>query len=245
MEHRPDILAVDDDRTARTFLAQTFAFLPVTLHLASCCREFGEMMSRVDPRLYMIDVELPDGDGFSLAELLRRRSNGPIVFFSVHAQESYRLRALELGAVEYLQKPIHPHELALRVRNLLAELGGGRERGLPHPSPAPRRRFGTVSLDLRRRRLLDDGGDDLGLTASEFEALALLTERPHAVVTRQEIARQFGPQSAAHHNVRIVDILIWRLRRKLAGRAGPREMIATVPSRGYMFVENVAPAWEA
>ncbi len=245
MEHRPDILAVDDDCTARTFLAQTLSSLPVSLHLASSCGEFSQMMAWLDPSLYLIDVELPDGDGFALAELLCRRPGRPIVFLGVHAHDSHRLRALQLGAVDYLQKPIHPRELTLRIRNLLAELGGCWGHRALDPPPPTARRLGAVCLDLRRRRLVDANGGDLGLTAAEFDVLAALTAKPHVAVTRQEIAQQLGPQSAARHNPRIVDILIWRLRRKLASWTGPRQLIATVPSRGYMFVEDVAPAWDA
>jgi DNA-binding response OmpR family regulator len=238
VERRTDILAVDDDRTVRTFLTQALAPLPATIHLASTCREFREMAERLDPSLYLIDVELPDGDGFELADGVRAEAEGPVIFFSAYPQEDYRLRALELGAVDYLAKPIHPRELTLRVRNLLGELARHRgERGRP---AAALRRFGTFTLDVRQRRLLGAGGEDLGLTGSEYEVLACLTAQPYRVVTREEITEQLGPQSAARHNPRIVDILIWRLRRKLQDNGGSGQLIVTVPSRGYTFAEDVS-----
>lgn len=245
MQPKPSILAVDDDATARTFLSQALpSALPVELHLASSCHEFGEMMGTVEPSLCLIDVELPDGDGFALAEMLRRKSAAPIVFLTAHADEARRLRGLELGAVEYLAKPIHPRELTLRIRNLLAKIAHplGNQTVIPPPQPPSVRirRFGRWRLDLMRRCLIDTEGRDHSLTASEFEVLALLTAKPHVVVTRQDIARHLGPQSAARHNARIVDILVWRLRKKLRDPSQKGDAIATVPSRGYMLVEDVA-----
>lgn len=237
VQPKPCVLAVDDDPTARAFLSGTLGGLPVSLQLASSCREFAELAGSVEPSLCLIDVELPDGDGFHLADTLLKNSGTPFVFLTVHARDGHRLRGLELGAVDYLAKPIHPRELALRVQNLLARLAHNRER---RTAAVVARRFAGLRLDLSRRRLLGGDGRDLGLTASEFEALALLTARPRLVVTRQEIAERLGPQSAARHNARIVDILVWRLRRKLSREgAGLDEAIVTAPSRGYVFAEDV------
>jgi two-component system, OmpR family, response regulator len=243
VQHEPCILAVDDDATTRAFLAGTLAPLPVRLHLAASCREFGELLERVAPSLCLLDVDLPDGDGFALAELLRRRPGTPAVFLTVHGDDARKLRALELGAVEYLAKPVHPRELLLRVANLLATLGrrGGEAGPAPRPAPGP----GGLRLDPPRRRLLDAGGEDLGLTAAEFDVLALLASRPRTVVSRQEIAQRLGPRSAARHNARIVDILIWRLRKKLRHRFQRDRFVVTVPSRGYMLAEEIAPGPEA
>jgi DNA-binding response OmpR family regulator len=175
-----------------------------------------------------------------MAEAICRQPPAPIVFLTVHGDEPHRLKALELGAIEYLSKPIHPRELALRIKNLTAQLSSAKAAGAePRIGAAPAtaiRRIGDLLLDLPRRRLGDGRGNEIALTASEFETLALLTAAPHRVVTRQEIAAKLGPQSAARHNARIVDILIWRLRKKLGRGSMIDRLIVTAPSQGYIFV---------
>jgi DNA-binding response OmpR family regulator len=160
--------------------------------LASSCREFGELLERAAPSLCLLDVDLPDGNGFVLADTLRRRPGTPAVFLTVHAHDAHKLRALELGALEYLAKPIHPRELVLRVANLLAALAHRGDRtgraADAAPPPPPVRDPGKLRLDAPRRRLLDAEGRDVGPTASVFDVLALLASRPQIVVGRQEPA---------------------------------------------------------
>ena len=244
MIQRPSILAVDDDPTARAFISHALSALPVDLTMTSNCKEFVRANSGMSADLFLIDVELPDGDGFGLAEALRRTSGKPVVFFSIHGDQSYRFRALELGAIEYLSKPIHPRELSLRVQNLLTSLGHRPgDASVPasgDPFAPAVRRFGDFSFDLVRRCVFDGAGNRLDLTASEFEVLDLLTAQPRRIVSREVIADRLGPGSAARYNARIVDVLIWRLRKKLGGGAARDRYIATVPSRGYVFTEAVS-----
>jgi DNA-binding response OmpR family regulator len=245
--HRPTILAVDDDPTARTFIGKTLAALPANVRLAATCAEFTDLAAAVAADLYLIDVDLPDGDGYQLARSLRHTSFNPIIFLTVHDDDGHKLRALELGAIEYLCKPIHPRELALRIRNIFDSFGkasGTASHLASGALPTAVRRVGDLSLDLLRRRLSDNRGHEIALTASEFETLALLAAAPNTVVTRREIASRLGPQSAARHNPRIVDILIWRLRKKLCRGSGEEHWITTLPSQGYMFVADVAPEGE-
>ena len=183
-----------------------------------------------------------------MATVARRRSPSPIVFLTVHGDMHHKLQALELGAIEYLQKPIHQREFALRIRNIAAGLTrASNTEVLARSAPRPwtPRRIGDLSLDPLRRRLSDACGNEIALTAAEFETLALLTAAPQVVVTRQEIAARLGPQSAARYNARIVDILIWRLRKKLCGGSTTDRFIKTLPSQGYMFVADVATEREA
>src|SRR5207342_1678533 len=122
-----------------------------------------------------------------------------------------------------------------RVRNIIASFNGADGVVLRRAGVTPAavlRRVGDLSLDLRRRRLSDDRGNEIALTAAEFTTLALLADTPNAVVTRQEIAHRLGRQSAAQNNPRIVDILIWRLRKKLCRASATDRLIATLPSQG-------------
>lgn len=244
MQFGPVILAVDDDPTVQVFLGQVLSPITNNVVIVENCSEFlsANLVSEAD--LFIIDVELPDGDGFDLAERVRRTSSGPIVFLTVHDTQEDRMRGLELGAIEYLSKPIHPRELQLRLRNLFASTIRKPLRDLgPEVDDAQGGRtvrlFGSLKLDLRRRYVTNGDGRQLSLTASEFEVLALLTEAPQEVMSREMIADRLGPRSAAQTNTRIIDVLIWRLRKKLEHEDPERQFITTVPLRGYVFSEPV------
>jgi DNA-binding response OmpR family regulator len=130
----------DDDPTARLFIALTLSPLPVDVYVTATCREFRAMSDAMPADLYLIDVDLPDGDGFLMAEALRARSASPMIFLSVHGDDGHRLRALELGAVEYLSKPIHPREFSLRIQNILTSVRGhsvSADLGATAPQPIP------------------------------------------------------------------------------------------------------------
>jgi DNA-binding response OmpR family regulator len=245
---KPTIVGVDDDPTARAFIYETLSTSAFNVIVTASCQEFYKVAGSVAANLYLVDVELPDGDGFGLTAKLRRRCLTPIIFLTVRGDDPDRLRGLELGAVEYLTKPINPREFLLRINNILTSLipAGGlpsavpANAGLP-PESGTARRFGGLTFDLVRRCLVNRDGDVAQLTASEFDVLALLSGKPEAVISREEIARHLGPQSAARHNIRIVDVLVWRLRKKLSQQSPGSRFIATVPSRGYVFVEPVVP----
>lgn len=245
MSRKSVVLAVDDDATTQTFIYHALSTINVETHFAAHCQEFYCKQRNLSPDLYLIDVELPDGDGFDLTKSIVGNGRAPIIFFTVHAGWDLRLRALELGAVEFLEKPVHPIELQLRVKNLLSAFGADVDHGTKVEAsavPAARqRRFGLWSLDLQRRSLVDQKGGRIGLTGSEYELMAALTAAAHRTVSREELAEQLGPRSAARHNLRIVDVLVWRLRKKLGDTAAEPRYIVTVPSRGYVFAEAV---WE-
>jgi DNA-binding response OmpR family regulator len=247
VEQNPVILAVDDDPTARILISSALSALSDQVYVTESCREFRDLTTALASDLFIIDVELPDGDGFDLAQSVRRETESPIIFFTVHGDQDNRFRGLELGAIDYLSKPVHPRELSLRVRNLLSIVRPPQSHGASIAGPCRAEAAGTIrnlgglAFDLARRTVAREDGETLRLTASEFEVMALLTEQPQRVVSREEIADRLGPRSAARHNARIVDVLIWRLRKKLEAFCGGGQIIATVPLRGYVLTEVVTP----
>jgi DNA-binding response OmpR family regulator len=265
MVRGPTILAVDSDPTARAAIGATLATLPADVHVAGSSTEFRDFVGTIAADLYLIDLDLPDGDGYRIARAIcrgaaapvvfssrhgdeehlagdggRRRSIADVVFSSRHGDEEHRLTALELGAIEYLAKPVSPRELALRVRNITTQLRRAKAGpGDPHPAATTEAAsviIGDLVLDRHRRCLRGGREAEVPLTASEFVTLALLAASPGSPVTRQAIAERLGPQSAARHNPRIVDILIWRLRKKLGRLSAVAGPIVTLPSQGYMLV---------
>ena len=230
---RPAVLAVDDDATTRVYIREALSALPVDLRLAEDAAGFRAMRAERAPDLSILDVDLPDAGGHALAEEIGATGE-PMVFFSIHDDGRHRMKALETGAVDYLVKPLRPREFMLRIANLLAHT-----RAAPRVRGVARRRFAELTFDPATRRLARHGGAELRLTASEAMMLTALTEAPHAPVTREALAARLSVRSAAKDR-RIVDVLIYRLRRKLREAEADPAIIVTMPSEGYALATPVA-----
>ena len=171
----------------------------------------------------ILDVMLPEMDGFELCRSIRRESSLPILMLTARGEVMDRIVGLELGADDYLPKPFEPRELAARLQTIL-------RRARIAPADASQRlRFDGLHIDLARRqvRRLDE---NVELTGTEFELLALLASEPQRVFHRDDILNRLRGHEAELHT-RAVDILISRLRKKLE----PLDCIKTLRNVGYAF----------
>ena len=167
----------------------------------------------------ILDVMLPEMDGFELCRTIRRESDVPIVMLTARGEVMDRVVGLEIGADDYLAKPFEPRELAARLQTILR-----RSRNTPQ-----RLRFEGLEIDLERRQVLRQG-QPVELTGTEFELLALLAAEPQKVFSRDEILNRLRGQEAELFT-RAVDLLVSRLRRKLE----PLDCIKTLRNAGYTF----------
>ena len=181
-----------------------------------------QALEQHDVRLAILDVQLPDTDGFDLCQAIRAVSPLPVVMLTARDEEIDRVTGLELGADDYMTKPFSPRELAARIRAVL--------RRVEPEVDADRLAAGDVVLDRRSRTAIVDGVD-VELTAREFELVWHLAERPGVVVTRERILdRVWG--LAFPGGTRTVDVHVGQVRRKL----GRPELIRTVRGTGYKLV---------
>lgn len=185
-----------------------------------------------DLDLLILDVMLPDGDGFLFARRLRRWWQGPVMFLTARAEESDRITGLELGADDYVTKPFSSREVVLRVKALLrrAELKDGPGAGAG-PGGSGRFACGGHDLDLDALTMearLD--GSRLVLTAAEWTILQYLMSRAPQVCSRAQIL-QACLDSISEGSERTVDTHVKNLRHKL----GSAPWIETVRSFGYRF----------
>ena len=170
--------------------------------------------------MVLLDLGLPDMDGYEVCRRLRAVSDVPIIVVTARGEEVDRVIGLELGADDYLVKPFSLRELVARIR-AVARRSEGRA------AVPDQRRVGGVELDVRTRRVTVDGGE-VDLTRKEFDLLALLVEEPGAIRTRDEImesvwdAHWYGP-------TKTLDVHIAALRRKL----GDPTLIETVRGVGF------------
>jgi two-component system OmpR family response regulator len=174
----------------------------------------------------ILDVMLPEMDGFELCRTIRKDSSLPIVMLTARGEVMDRVVGLELGADDYLPKPFEPRELLARIQTVL-------RRTVATPAEARAAgtlRFEGLEIDLDRRNV-QRGGTAVELTSTEFELLVLLAATPGKVYSRDDILARLRGQAGQDIHSRAVDILVSRLRRKLE----PLDAIHTLRNAGYLF----------
>ena len=191
-----------------------------------CTGEGGfEAVARRRPRFVVLDLRLPDVDGFDLCRRLRGSADVPILILTARDEEADRVIGLELGADDYLTKPFSPRELVARVRAVL-------RRAEPVPPESRVIEVGELRVDLRTRRATF-AGSPLTLRTLEFELLAELARNAGNVVTRDRLLDRVWGLSFAG-GTRTVDVHVAQLRKKL----GRPALIHTVRSVGYRLLDG-------
>jgi DNA-binding response OmpR family regulator len=180
------------------------------------------------PELIVLDVMLPEMDGFEICKTLRADpavSRVPIIMLTAKAAEIDRVLGLELGADDYLTKPFSPRELLLRVKKILA-------RSQVEDKPKEQLRYGDLQIDLPRHTA-SWKGRPIELTATEFKLLTVLAQRAGRVQSRDQLLRDVWEYDSLI-DTRTVDTHMRRLREKLGAAS---KHLDTVRGVGYRFVE--------
>jgi OmpR family response regulator RpaB len=221
----PRLLLIDDDEQLGAPLAAYFRRFQFELQHATRPSDGLKLLRGGGFDVAILDVMLPEMDGFELCRTIRKESNIPIVMLTARGDVMDRVVGLELGADDYLPKPFEPRELLARIQTIL-------RRAAPAAANGVRQlRFdGGLKLDLDRRTV-QRGDDAVELTSTEFELLAMLAQAPGKVFSRDDILERLRGQSAEDIHTRAVDILVSRLRRKLE----PLDCIKTLRNAGYTF----------
>jgi two-component system OmpR family response regulator len=227
------ILVVDDDPSVRAVVAEFLSANGYRVHAAGDGAGMRRILGEHDIAIVLLDVMLPDEDGFALARELRALGDVGVIMLSARGSEADRVNGLESGADDYLPKPAAPRELLARIRALQRRYQGGREGGQQGVGYV----FDGWTFDPVRRVLRDQAGLVVSLSEGEFELLLAFVENPGQILSRDqllELAR--GEHSEAFD--RAVDVQVSRLRRKL-GRCLDGTAIRTVRGEGYLFAPAV------
>jgi DNA-binding response OmpR family regulator len=224
-------LILEDDREVRDLLSDA---LRLDGHRTRCCsnaKDFRVEAARQDFDLFLIDVNLPDGDGFDIARDLRRKTKGGIILVTGRRDEVDAVLGLEVGADDYVAKPFRMRELRARVKAVSRRIPDVRQE----PQEAETRyQVRGLTIDRRARILRQPDNRMVDLTTLEFDLLVVLTTPPNVVLSRDEIMNRLrGPNWSAYD--RTIDGLIGRLRAKLFDDRTGREVIKTIRGAGYMF----------
>lgn len=215
------VAVVEDETLTRKAIALSLREAGYDVHEASDALACRALMRQQRLDLVVLDLGLPGIDGMSFARELRGRSDIGLIVVTRQAAPAARIAALDIGADDYLVKPVHYGELAARIRSVMRR--SGRDRGR-------RRRLGRWTVDLEARTV-GDGPHNANLTRGEFDILARLVQAGTKIVTRQELLSLIS-RTPQESDLRSVDALVSRLRRKLDTAEG-ESLIATAPGFGY------------
>jgi two-component system torCAD operon response regulator TorR len=223
-------MIIEDDLVTRAKLAAYFIAEGYRVSEASDGATMRMITASRPADLFMIDINLPGDDGFQLTRELRAASEAGIILVTGRTDTVDRIVGLEIGADDYVTKPFNQRELLARVKNLLRRVriarGGDDLRQV--------RRFLGWTFDMGHRSLQDAEGRFVELTRAEFKALALLSGNPGEVMTRDRLLHEVANRDW-HPGDRTVDVVIRRLRRKLADETENPRIIVTSHGEGYLF----------
>lgn len=182
---------------------------------------------RGDYHLILLDVTLPDGDGFALFEALRKRKEVPVIFLTALDEESDIVKGFDLGADEYITKPFRPRELLSRIHNVLRHYGA--------------EETGRKELVIENVRIHTEQGtvyknnERLELTALEYKLLLLFFENKGRILTRTQILADIWDESENFVNDNTLTVYIKRLREKIEDSPNSPRIIKTVRGMGYQI----------
>ncbi len=219
----PRILLIDDDTGLAPPLREYFHRFGLELASAAHPSEGLAMIEREPPDLVILDLMLPDMDGFEVCRRIRANGELPVLMLTARGEVMDRVVGLELGADDYLPKPFEPRELVARINRIL-------KRSRTAAPAVGMLRFAGLEIDQERQAVRVEGQNPQ-LTNMEYRLLVLLAESPRKPFNRDEILNALKGVDAELYT-RSVDILVSRLRHKLK----PLDPIKTVWGAGYSLV---------
>ena len=225
------LLIIDDDPKLNRLLIDFLSGFGYQVDTAVTPSQGLRKLTHDPPHLLILDVMLPEMNGFDLCRRIRRDSSIPIIMLTARGDPMDRIVGLELGADDYLPKPFEPRELVARIQAVLRRLSAVHATG---PQV-----LGRLSLDQGKRRFSLDGAP-LDLTTNEYNALLLLVRNPGHVLDRDTILQALRGMDSDAFN-RSVDITMSRVRQKLGDDPKSPSFIKTIWGTGYMFIGDTGP----
>jgi len=229
------ILLVEDNESLAASVSEYLAMEGYTVDVESNGAVAEKRILAESPDLVILDLMLPGKDGVAICRDVRPKYSGYILMFTAKEDEVDQIVGLEIGADDYLIKPVKPRLLLAKVRAFL-------RRDLPADealqNDSVERRFGRLVVDLNRRLVTLDT-QPVSLTSMEFDLLDLLTEHPGQTLSRNVIAKRLTGRE--HDGLeRSADTAIAQLRRKLRDSGREPTRIKTIRGKGYVFIPT---AW--
>jgi OmpR family response regulator RpaB len=230
------ILVADDEANIRRILETRLAMQGHEVVMAQNGAEALELFRGVEPDLVVLDVMMPELDGFAVVERIRAQSEVPIILLTALGDVADRITGLQLGADDYMVKPFSPKELEARIRCVMRRASSSQGPGSIAGGLASHVVVvGDLSVDFNRRQAFR-ADERIRLTGMEFNLLELLIGRSGEPISRLDMLEKvWGYKPERSSDSRVVDVHISRLRAKLEHDPENPELILTARGMGYMF----------
>lgn len=222
------ILVVDDDRDIVNTLKIQLEKEDYLVHCAYNGREALEVLATQKVHLILLDIMMPQMDGFSAIMKIRERQNIPILVMSAKSEESDKILGLSIGADDYITKPFHYQEVLARIRSQLRRymhLGG-------IGTATDRAQIGRLCFDFTAHTLSADG-EPVKLTSTETKIMELLMRHPGRIFSAEEIYSKVWDEPIAYNGEKTVMVHIRRIREKIEINPGEPEYLKVVWGIGY------------
>lgn len=233
MTHKLSILLVEDEKNICDFISTSLSAQDYRISTAHTGKEALPIITSQCPDLILLDLGLPDMDGMEIIRQVRTWSSVPIIVLSARTQEQEKVRALDLGADDYLTKPIGTSELLARIRTALRH-----SNRLNTDSPLYKRPFHAKGLTIDfEKHLVSVDGKDVHLTQIEFKIISLLAQNSGRVMTYDTIISNiWGPYADDDNSILRVNMA--HIQRKLEQNPAEPQYVFTEIGIGYRMIED-------
>ena len=233
-----EILILEDDALAAAEVKECLNGEGFVAKVARSRKQFDKMVQSHEYQLLIVDIGLPDGNGLDVIRMVREESEVGIIVISGLTEESDVVVAVELGADDYLKKPISIRELRAKIRRLLIRTEkAGYSKNLCRSNKHEFKYFGDWKLDVDNHRLFYKGNEEVGLTTAEYRLLLALVENSDRILSRRALLDHLHGESSPYDE-RTIDGLISRVRQKFS-KPDRYRPIKTIRNAGYMFSDTV------
>lgn len=227
------VLIVDDDPKIVLFISTIFKASGYKVQTAADGEEALKQAISEQPQVILLDLGLPHLDGFGVLQRLREWTDTQVIVLSAHGSDQDKVRALDLGADDYITKPFSMEELMARVRLAFRRLQRFHSLSPALAETNPVVHCGDLEIDLASR-LVRVSGEEVTLTKTEYELLRLLVTNRDRIMTHRDLLQQiWGPEYGGE--TEYLRTFMRRLRRKLEKMPGQPKYLLTEPGIGYRF----------
>lgn len=228
------ILLIDDDEELSELVSEYLAVEGFSVESVNDGVSGLAEAAKENHDLVILDVMLPKMNGFDVLRNLRETSKIPVLMLTARGDDMERIVGLEIGADDYLPKPFNPRELVARIRAILRRVTESEEG---KQISAEKMQVEDIEVSLAARSAKKDG-EDLGLTAVEFDLLVALLRHAGNIVKKEDLSEIVLDRKLSPYD-RSLDMHISNLRKKLGDRADGEERIKTIRSVGYIYTLDI------
>lgn len=228
------ILVCDDEHHLREMLSEYLCERGYVVMEAENADAMLAVFNDDTPDVVVLDINMPGTDGLTALRTLRVNSTIPVIMLSAAGEVVDRIVGLEMGADDYLAKPVDLRELEARIKAALRRQGFAGEESAQRDRMTGTVPFGMCRLDLDGAKLFGESGEEIAITSMEFSLLRVFAQNRGRVLNRDQLLEQAHDRGWEHFD-RSIDLRISRLRRKIEQNPTKPETIRTVRGIGYIF----------